>query len=134
MAIDTGIPAARDEVVREVYAAFNARDKARLTQLIDEDVIWHTDGSDGPAGAGPTRGRDAFLELAFSYMPHFESWRVVPEVVLTDGAIVMTRQRDDIVRRDGTSGSFHFNNYYEFNARNQVKEVWELTSWAGGFG
>lgn len=118
----------RADVVRQVYAAFIARDEARLRELIAADVIWHTNGADGKGGHGPTMGLEKFLRGAFGYIPNFTSWEIIPIKVLTDGEIVMTRQRDDVVRKDGASASYMFNNYYEFNDRDQIKEVWEVTS------
>lgn len=45
------------EVVRRGYAAFNAADIATLTELMDENVSWHTPGR-SPI-AGDYLGRDA---------------------------------------------------------------------------
>jgi ketosteroid isomerase-like protein len=45
------------EVVRRGYAAFNAADIATLTELLDENVSWHTPGR-SPI-AGDYLGRDA---------------------------------------------------------------------------
>lgn len=45
------------EVVRRGYAAFNEADIATLTELMDENVTWHTPGR-SPI-AGDYRGRDA---------------------------------------------------------------------------
>lgn len=123
----------RAQVVRDVYAAFLARDQARLSELIAPDVRWYTNDSDGKGGHGPMMGRDAFFKNAFSLVPNFKSWNVTAVVVLTDGKVVMTRQRDDVVRKDGTSESYLFNNYYEFNDNDQVSAVWELTSSASPF-
>ncbi len=126
-------PTDRAEVVRQVYAAFNARDKGKLRTLIAEDVRWYGNGSDGVGGRGPMRGIETFLTNAFGYVPNFKSWTVTPVAVLTDGKIVMTRQRDDVVRADGSSSTYLFNNYYEFNDNNQIQAVWELSSSAEPF-
>ncbi len=128
MADQTRVSQKRADVVRQVYAAFIARNEALLRELIAPDVVWHTNGSDGLGGHGPMVGIETFLSGAFGHIPNFESWAVIPLKVLTDGEIVMTRQRDDVVRKDGTSASYLFNNYYEFNETDQIKAVWEVTS------
>ena len=55
MSVQTEIDNA--EVVRRGYAAFNAADVATLTELMDENVSWHTPGR-SPI-AGDYLGRDA---------------------------------------------------------------------------
>jgi uncharacterized protein len=55
MSVQTEIDNA--EVVRRGYAAFNAADVATLTELMDENVSWHTPGRS--LIAGDYLGRDA---------------------------------------------------------------------------
>jgi hypothetical protein len=53
----TDTPTGNAEVVRRGYAAFNAADIATLTELMDDNVTWHTPGR-SPI-AGDYQGRDA---------------------------------------------------------------------------
>lgn len=57
MSLQTETVTDNAEVVRRGYAAFNAADIATLTELMDENVSWHTPGR-SPI-AGDYLGRDA---------------------------------------------------------------------------
>lgn len=120
----------RIEVVRQVYAAFKAGDRDALAELIDPDVIWHgNESEDNPLfGDGTTHSLQAFFDKAFKYVEILKHVEITPEAILSDGNVVMSRQRDDVTRLDGTTRTWMFNVYYEFNARDQIKEVWEATT------
>jgi ketosteroid isomerase-like protein len=117
----------RADTVRAIYTAFHASDREKLEQLIAADVIWH--GNEGnPNFGGTINGLQEFFGQAFKYKEALKSVEVVSEAILTDGKVVMSRQRDVITRLDGTKVTYMFNVYYEFNEKNQEKEVLEATT------
>lgn len=117
----------KTEIVRDVYAAFKAGDQDKLRDLIAPDVIWH--GNEGnPNFGGTMHSLQEFFDQAFKYVDILKEVEIVAEAILTDGNIAMSRQRDVITRADGTKVTYMFNVYYEFNDKDQVKEVWEATT------
>jgi ketosteroid isomerase-like protein len=117
----------RAQTVRAIYAAFHAGDRERLAELIAPDVVWH--GNEGnPNFGGDLNGLDEFFAQAFKYKDALQSVEVTPEAILTDGKVVMSRQRDVVTRNDGSVVTYMFNVYYEFNEKDQVREVWEATT------
>jgi ketosteroid isomerase-like protein len=121
----------RVATVQAVYDAFKAGDRDKLRELIDENVIWH--GNEGnPSFGGTINGLNEFFDQAFKYKDVLESVEIIPEAILSDGKIAMSRQKDIVHRVDGTSQTYMFNVYYEFNEKGQFKEVWEVTNsdWA----
>jgi ketosteroid isomerase-like protein len=50
-----------EDLVRRGYEAFAAGDVATMTELLDENVVWHTPGRSSISG--DQKGRDATLQL-----------------------------------------------------------------------
>jgi ketosteroid isomerase-like protein len=113
------------DVVRKTNAAFKAGDKEALSQLIIDDVVWHANEGN-PEFGGTINGIQAFFDQAFKYVKVVTHVDVTNERIMTDGEVVMTRQRDDITRIDGSKVTYWFNVYFEFNDDDKIKSVWEV--------
>lgn len=50
------------EIAKQAYAAFAKRDMARLSELIADDVVWHSGGTASPL-AGDYKGRSEVLQM-----------------------------------------------------------------------
>lgn len=74
------------QVVREVFAAWNAHDADRLTALLGEEFESKSD-----AWPAPIRGREAQRELMRTYVTAFPDLRFDVEQLLPSGDYVISR-------------------------------------------
>ncbi len=110
------------EVVRRGYAAFSSGDMATLSELFEEDVVWHVPGSGDLSG--PKQGRDA----TFGYFG---------ELVSRSGGTVSIELHDVVggdehtiglhrARAERDNATIEENAILVFHLRSgRVSEVWE---------
>ena len=78
-----------EQVVRDLYSAFSAKDEARLRQVLHPDVEWIQCA--GFPGGGHRRGVDEVLEKVFAGLrSEWDGWRVdIDEYISTDASVVV---------------------------------------------
>ena len=76
---------ANKQVVRDVYAALDAQDYGRLSELLPEDAIGHMAGSD------ETVSQPAILEIIPQFYTAFPDYRHVIEELVAEGDLVVAR-------------------------------------------
>ncbi len=76
---------ANKQVVRDVYAAIDAQDYGRLSELVPEDAIGHMAGSD------ETVSQPAILEIIPQFYTAFPDYRHVIEELVAEGDLVVAR-------------------------------------------
>ncbi len=76
---------ANKQVVRDVFAAIDAQDYGRLSELLPQDAIGHMAGSD------ETVSQDALLEMIPAFYTAFPDYRHVIEELIAEGDLVVAR-------------------------------------------
>lgn len=90
------------DVVQAYYAAYAARDAARVAEFLDDNVVWTISGPvDVLPFCGTCHGKAAVLDLIEHKVPHvFSVFSFVPESMLIEGDRVATLNRLQARRAD----------------------------------
>jgi len=113
------------DIYKRITKAFSEGDMATATELIAEDVVWHTDDNQTTVPS-EFRGREAFFAAAGTPKDAVTEWEVIPHVVVGDDKSVFSHQIDRFVLKDGTELVVHFLLHMQFNDKGQIQEVWEF--------
>jgi ketosteroid isomerase-like protein len=118
--------AVRRDVVQEFYAAYAARDAARVAEFLDDDVVWTISGPvDVLPFCGTRRGKAAVLDLIERRVPHvFSIFSFVSESLLVDGDRVATLNRLSARRHeDGRVISYRLAHFMRFRDDKVVENL-----------
>jgi ketosteroid isomerase-like protein len=118
--------AVRRDVVQEFYAAYAARDAAKVAKFLDDDVVWTISGPvDVLPFCGTRRGKAAVLDLIERRVPHvFSIFSFVSESMLVDGDRVATLNRLSARRHeDGRVISYRLAHFMRFRDDKVVENL-----------
>ena len=115
------------ELVTDLLEAMVSRDRAKLSQVLAGDAVWHTPPSCMPAYKGPHRGLNAILDLvggAGGDLFVLGTQRIKIEFIVTDGEMAAVQFRQIAKTMTGRD----YDNLYSFFLRyksGKIVEVWE---------
>lgn len=117
--------AVRRDVVQVFYAAYAARDAARIAEFLHDDVVWTISGPvDVLPFCGTCRGKAAVLDLVERKVPNvFSVFSFVSESMLIDGDCVATLNRLSANRVDGRVISYRLAHFMRFRNNKVIENL-----------
>jgi ketosteroid isomerase-like protein len=113
-------------VVDAFYAAYAARDVARVADFLHGDVEWTISGPiDLLPFCGTHRGKAAVIDLIARQVPRvLQTFSFVPETILVDGdRMAMLNRQSARHTRDGRAISFRVANFMRFRDGKVVRNL-----------
>lgn len=117
--------AVRRDVVQAFYAAYAARDPARIAEFLHDDVVWTISGPiDVLPFCGTCHGKAAVLDLVERKVPNvFRVFSFVSESMLVDGDRVATLNRLSARRVDGRVISYRLAHFLRFRDNKVIENL-----------